>query len=92
MQKSIFSHLVFFFWSFAPLKNEMQNFNQDSIRTIKARSFIFGPQCEKTCLQGFVNNKGIDQTVQTHSLVSAFVIRLLERIIPRLARSELSIF
>ena len=40
---------------------------------------------------GFANNKGADQT-HPPSLVSAFVICLLEIIISRLAPSEISIF
>ena len=52
----------------------------------------FGPQREKTCLRGFANNKGADQPVHPHSLISAFVIRLFESIISRLASSEISLF
>ena len=37
-----------------------------------------GPKHEKTCLRGFVNNKGADQPAHTRSLISAFVIRFLE--------------
>ena len=40
----------------------------------------------------FANNKGADQTAHPRSLISAFVIRSLERIIYRLATSEISIF
>ena len=40
----------------------------------------------------FVSNKGADQTAHPRSLISAFVIRSLERIIYRLATSEMSIF
>ena len=35
----------------------------------------YGPRCEKTCLQGFVNNTGADQPAHPRSLISAFVIR-----------------
>ena len=41
---------------------------------------------------GVANNKGADQPVHLHRLVSAFVIRLLENIIFTLATSEISIF
>ena len=51
-----------------------------------------GPSCNKTCLRGFANNKGADQPVHPCSLISAFVIRLLESIISRLATGEVSIF
>ena len=40
---------------------------------------------------GFANNKGTDQPAHWHSLISAFVIRLLESILSRLATSEISI-
>ena len=47
---------------------------------------------EKTCLQGFANNKGADQPAHPRSLISDFVIPVLENIISRLATSEISIF
>ena len=49
------------------------------------------PRLEKTCLRGFVNNTGADQPAHPRSLISAFVIRLLESIISRLATSGISI-
>ena len=55
-------------------------------------SDIFGLQCEKTCLRGFGNNKGADQPAHLRSLVSAFVICLLETFIPKIAPSEISLF
>ena len=39
----------------------------------------------------FANNNGTDQLVHPHSLISAFVIHLLESIISRLATSEILI-
>ena len=51
---------------------------------------VYGPRPEKTCPL-FVNNKGTDQPVHPHSLISAFVIRLMESIISKLATSEFSI-
>ena len=53
---------------------------------------LFGPHREKTCLQGYANNKGADQHAHPRRLISAFVIPLLESIISRLATSEISIF
>ena len=41
----------------------------------------FGPLCNKTCLLGFVNNKGADQPVHPCSLINTFVVRVLESII-----------
>ena len=51
-----------------------------------------GPRREKTCLRGCVNNKGADQPAHPRSLISAFVIRFLKRIICKLATGEISIF
>ena len=42
----------------------------------------------KTCLRGFANNKGADQPAHPRSQISAFVIRVLERIIFKLATGE----
>ena len=53
---------------------------------------LIGPRREKTCLPWFVNNKAADQPAHTRSLISAFVFRLLESIISRLASNEISIF
>ena len=41
---------------------------------------------------GYANNKGTDQPAHPRSLTSAFVTRLLERIISKLATSKISIF
>ena len=43
----------------------------------------FGPRHEKTCLCGFANNKGADQLAHPCSLISAFVIHLLESVISK---------
>ena len=43
-------------------------------------------------LLGFANNKGADQPVHMRSLISAFVIRVMESIKSRLARGKISIF
>ena len=51
-----------------------------------------GPWREKTCLQGFVNNKGADQPAHMRSLISAFVVRLTESIMSRHTTSEISMF
>ena len=42
--------------------------------------------------QGFAQNKGANQTAHLLSLISAFVIHILESIMFRLAASESSIF
>ena len=53
---------------------------------------INGLQREKTCLQGFANNTVADQPAHPRSLISAFVIRFLVRIICKLATGEFSFF
>ena len=54
-------------------------------------SILYGLQGDKTCLWGFANNKGADQPAHACSLISAFVICLLETIISKLAPSEISL-
>ena len=51
-----------------------------------------GPKRNKTCFRGFANNKGADQPAHMPRPISAFVFRLLESIISRVATSEISIF
>ena len=51
-----------------------------------------GPRLEKTRLPGFANNTGADQPAHLRRLISAFVIRFLERIICKLGTVEISIF
>ena len=53
---------------------------------------IFGPCHEKTCLQGIVNNIGVYQPVHPCSLISAFVIPLLESILSKFSPCEISLF
>ena len=52
---------------------------------------IKGPWREKSCLQGFANNTGEDQTANPRRLISAFDIQLLESTIRRLATGDISI-
>ena len=52
----------------------------------------YGPRCEKTCLRWLANIKGADQPAHLRSLISAFVIRLLESNISKLAAREILIF
>ena len=49
---------------------------------------LYGPRREKNCRPGFGNNKGADKPAHSRSLISAFVIRLLESIISELATSK----
>ena len=52
----------------------------------------YGPRREKACLRRFANNKGADQPAHPHSLSSAFIIRVLQSTISKLATGESSIF
>ena len=58
----------------------------------KVAPIKYGPQCEKTCLLGFANNKGADQPAHPPSLISDFVIHLLESSIHVSKFSTFSIF
>ena len=51
-----------------------------------------GPRPEKTCLWEFAYNKGTDQPAHPPSLISAFVICILESSISKLATSGISFF
>ena len=71
--------------------NRLPQFTGQEKRDIKGiRLVSYGR--EKTCLQGFANNKGADQPAHSRSLISAFVFRLLESITSRLATNTVSIF
>ena len=50
---------------------------------------IYRPLREKTCLQGFSDITGADRPAHPHSLLNAFVVRLLKCFISSLATSEL---
>ena len=61
--------------------------------SLKKKFCVFnGPQRENTWLRWFSNNKGTDQPALMRSLISAFVTRLLESFISRLAMTEISNF
>ena len=51
---------------------------------------VFEPCHEKTCFLLYVNDKTADQPVHPRSLISVFVVRCLDRIIPILAISKIS--
>ena len=48
------------------------------------------PRHEKTCLMPYVNNKGANQPAHPRSLISAFVVRCLDSIIPKVPISKVS--
>ena len=60
------------------------------LHTELVEGHIYGPRHEKTCLRGFANSKGADQPAHPRSLISTFVIPLLESTISKLASRELS--
>ena len=51
---------------------------------------IIQPGHEKTCLIPYANNKGADQPAHPRSLISAFVVRCLDSVVPILAKSKIS--
>ena len=55
-------------------------------------SILYGPCRKKPWLRGFENNKDTDQPAHPHRLISAFVIRILESIISKLASRKIPIF
>ena len=61
-----------------------------AIILLKKKGVVAGRM--KTCLRRFAKNTGADQPAQPRSLISAFVIRLLETSIFNPASSKISIF
>ena len=47
------------------------------------------PSHEKTCFLPYTNNKGTDQPAHPHSLISTFVVRYLDSIIPIIPISKI---
>ena len=54
--------------------------------------YIIWALTQENLFSVFANNKGADQPVHAHSLISAFVICLLESIISKIAKSKILIF
>ena len=75
-----------------PSFEEFHQFSYFSVLNALENLAIIGSRREKTCLQRFAKNTGADQPAHPRSLISAFVIRFLERTISKLATSEISIF
>ena len=63
-----------------------------SIKLWEVKHSQMGLDARKTCLQEFVNNTGTDQPAYLRSLISTFVIYILESTISKLATSEISFF
>ena len=62
----------------------------ESFPVITSQS-LNGPQPGKTCFL-FANKTGADQPARPRSLISTFVIRVLESTLSKLATSEISFF
>ena len=85
---------------FLPVHTVKLNIKVEKKQQLNSRKYLFSKLCcihmgldaRKPVFRGFANNKGADQPVHPCSLISAFVICLLESIISRLATSKLSIF
>ena len=50
----------------------------------------YEPDHEKMCLMSYANNKDADHPAHPRSLISAFVVRCMDSIIPLLAIAEVS--
>ena len=58
---------------------------------LASRPRQYEPQRQKTCLRGFADNKGADQSVHPHRPIMVIVISILDRIISKLGTSEIPI-
>ena len=67
-------------------------FGKQLLQLHEKKPFTNGPRREKTCLPGFANNTGAHQPAHPRSLISTFVIRVLESAISKLATCEVSTF
>ena len=67
-----------------PQNPEFRN-NPENFHPCKYALGLYGPRRKKPCLRWVANNKGADQPAHPRSLISAFVIGLLESIISKLA-------
>ena len=70
------------------VKGQAYNFFEELFRQV----YILTSTQKKPLSSGFVNNTGADQPAHSRSLISAFVIPLLESIISKLAPFKFSIF
>ena len=69
----------------------MENYYIQTVTLVTAQQQHMGRNV-KNYLQWFANNKGADQPVHPHSLISTFVIPFAECIISKLATSAISFF
>ena len=74
-------------------KSILMSSKSTAYKIIQSFPGTYGPRREKTCLWEFANNTGAYQPAHPRSLVSAFVIRLLDStLICNLPTGEISIF
>ena len=73
---------------FQMLKSSLSEHNGSIIPYQPWLVLLFGPRREKTCLRGLASNTGADQPAYTRSLISAFVVRVLEGSISVLASGK----
>ena len=74
--------------SILSLFSKRYNFNTTGARILDS----IWASTQENLYSVFANNKGTDQPAHPHSLISAFIILLLESIIYKLATNKLSIF
>ena len=56
------------------------------------KPYTIEPGHEKMCIMPYANNKGADQPAHPRSLISAFIVRCKDRMIPLVYISEISRF
>ena len=75
-----------------PIRIILQCITDTAEKLKKKEVCIIWAPTRENLSSGFANNTGTDQPAHTRSLISAFVILLLESIISRLATSKISMF
>ena len=61
-----------------------------SVSSVFVKRHQTGPGHAKVCLMPYANNKGADQPAHPRSLISTFVVRCLNSIMPLVSISEIS--
>ena len=65
-------------------------FQAENTNWLVCCSYMYLSHVVENLFMPYVNNKGADQLAHPHSLISAFVVRCLDSIIPLLAISKIS--
>ena len=76
------------FW----LRSHLHSSHETERRTDVYHINKYEPGHEKMCLMPYANNKGADQPAHPRSLISAFVVRCQDRMIPVVYISDISRF